>query len=102
MAATRPRIGGIEHATEIIDPLSPLLRIPELKRVLTAEQEVATAQRLGFVMEAGGAQRLAQVTHNWLPARLVLVPLSRLDGDRKIIPVVDRWQGLNNSSELNP
>ncbi len=93
-------IGGIERAAETIGPLLPLLRARELKRVLEAETETATAQRLGFVLEAGGAQRLAQVIHDWLPARLTPVPLSPLQGERKNIPVVERWQVLNNSAEL--
>jgi len=93
-------IGGIERAAETIGPLLPLLRARELKRVLEAEDEPATAQRLGFVLEAGGAKRLAQTIHDWLPEKLALVPLSPLRGDRKSITVVERWQVLNNSLEL--
>jgi AbiEi antitoxin C-terminal domain len=93
-------IGGMERAAETIVPLLPLLRARELKRVLEAENEPASAQRLGFVIEAGGAKRLAQVIHDWLPLKLALVPLSPLQGDRKNIPVVERWQVLNNSGEL--
>lgn len=93
-------IGGIERVAETISPLLPLLRASELKRVLEAENETATAQRLGFVLEVSGAQRLAQATHDWLPAKLALVPLSPLQGDRKNFPIVDRWQVLNNSTEL--
>lgn len=93
-------VGGIERAAETIGPLLPLLRAPELKRVLVAERETATAQRLGFVLEARRAQRLAQVIHDWLPTKLALVPLLPLQGDRKNFPVVERWQVLNNSTEL--
>jgi hypothetical protein len=93
-------IGGIERAAETIGPLLPLLRTRELKRVLDAQNETATAQRLGFVLEASGARRLAQVIHDWLPTKLALVPLSPLQGDRKNFPVVERWQVLNNSTEL--
>lgn len=94
------RIGGIERVAETIAPLLPGLRARELKRVLEAEDEPAIAQRLGFVIEAGGATRLAQVIYDWLPDRLITVPLSPLKGDRKGIPVVKRWQILNNSGEL--
>jgi len=76
------------------------LRARELKRVLAAEDEPASAQRLGFVLEAGGAKKLAQVIDDWLPDKLVAVPLSPLIGDRKNIPVIERWQVLNNSGEL--
>jgi hypothetical protein len=93
-------IGGIERAAETISPLLPLLRARELKRVLEAENEIATTQRLGFVLEVGGANRLAQVIHDKLPEKLALVPLSPLQGNREKFPVVDRWQVLNNSIEL--
>jgi len=93
-------IGGIERAAETIGPLLPVLRARELKRVLEAENEPAIAQRLGFVIEAGGAKKLAQVIYDWLPDKLVTVPLSPLKGERKNIPVVERWQVLNNSGEL--
>jgi hypothetical protein len=54
-------IGGIERATETIVPILPVMRARELKRVLEAENEPAIAQRLGFVIEAGGAKKLAKV-----------------------------------------
>ena len=97
-----PSIGGIERAAETIGPLLPLLRGRELKRVLETENETATAQRLGFVLEAHGAKRLTQVIHHWLPTKLAPIPLSPVQGDRKNIPVVARWQVLNNSAELKP
>jgi hypothetical protein len=93
-------IGGIERAAETINPLLPVLRGRELKRVLEAENEPAIAQRLGFLIEAGGAKKLAQVIYDWLPDKLVTVPLSPLKGECKNIPVVERWQVLNNSDEL--
>jgi len=93
-------IGGIERAAETITPLLAVLRGRELKRVLEAEDEPTTAQRLGFVVEAGGAKKLAEVIYDWLPDKLTTVPLSPLKDERKNIPVVERWQVLNNSGEL--
>jgi hypothetical protein len=93
-------IGGIERAAETIGPLLPVLRGHELKRVLEAENEAAIAQRLGFVVETAGAIKLAQVIYDWLPDKLVTVPLSPLKGESKKLPVVERWQVLNNSGEL--
>ena len=93
-------IGGIERAAETIVSLLPVMRARELKRVLDAENESAIAQRLGFVIETRGAKKLAQVVYDWLPDKLVTVPLSRLKGERRNIPVVERWQVLNNSGEL--
>ncbi len=93
-------VGGIERAAETIAPLLPELRARELKRVLDAENEPAVAQRLGFVIEAGGKKELAQVVRDWLPEKLATVPLSPIKGERRNIPVVERWQVPNNSSEL--
>ena len=93
-------IGGIERAAETIRPLLPDLRARELKRVLTGENETAVAQRLGFIIEAAGAKKLAQVIYDWLPDKLAIVPLSPLQGERRGLPLAERWQILNNSGEL--
>jgi hypothetical protein len=93
-------IGGIGRAAETIVPLLTAMRTRELKQVLEAGNEPAIAQRLGFVIEAAGAEKLAQVIYDWLPARLARVPLSPLRGEAENIPVVERWRVLNNSGEL--
>lgn len=93
-------IGGIERAAETIRPLLPLLRTRELKRVLDAENETAVAQRLGFVIEACGNKLLAKTVRDWLPDELTPVTLSPAKGKRDNLPLVKRWQVLNNSSEL--
>ena len=91
------RIGGIERAAETIRPLLPRLRVRELKRVL---DEPAVAQRLGFVIEACGNKSLAKVVRDWLPDELTPVTLAPAKGKRDNLPLVKRWQVLNNSSEL--
>jgi hypothetical protein len=93
-------IGGIERAAETIGPLLPILRDRELRRVLEVGNESTVTQRLGFVIDAAGAKKLARAIRDWLPDKLAVVPLSPLQGDRKDIPIVERWQVLNNSSEL--
>jgi hypothetical protein len=93
-------IGGIERAAETIRPLLPLLRARELRRVLYGENEPAVAQRLGFVIEASGNKSLAKVVRNWLPDELKPVTLSPAKGKRNNLPLIKRWQVLNNSSEL--
>ena len=45
------RIGGIGRAAETTGPLLPLMRPAELRRVLKIEDELATAQRRGFVLK---------------------------------------------------
>lgn len=93
-------IGGIERAAETIRPLLPQLRIRELKRVLAVENEPAIAQRLGFVIESLGNKPLAKAIRDWLPNALKPVTLSPPKGKRASLPLVKRWQVLNNSSEL--
>jgi len=93
-------IGGIERAAETIHPLLLLLRTREQKRVLDAENEPAVAQRLGFVIEASGNKSLAKVVRDWLPDKLAPVALSPTKGKRDTISLLERWQVLNNSSEL--
>lgn len=93
-------IGGIERAAETIRPLLTLLRARELKRVLDGENEPSVAQRLGFVIEAGGNKPLAKVVRDWLPDELTPVALTPAKGKRDAFPLVNRWQVFNNSSEL--
>jgi hypothetical protein len=93
-------IGGIERAAETIRPILPLLRARELKRMLNAEGESGVAQRLGFVMEACGSKSLAKVVRDWLPDELTPVALVPGKGKRDSLPLVKRWQVLNNSGEL--
>ena len=94
------RIGGIDRAAETIALLLPKLRIRELKRVLNAENAPTIAQRLGFVFETLGAERLADAVYDWLPDKLIPVPLSPLKNEGRSFPIVERWQILNNSNEL--
>jgi hypothetical protein len=92
------RIGGIGRAAETIAPLLPLMRLAELRRVLKIEDEPATAQRLGFVLEKLRATDLAKVVENWLPSNLIFVPL--VPGVRGAAPEIKRWRILNNAGEF--
>ena len=94
-------IGGIERAAETIVPLLNMLRPQELKRALEAENEIAVAQRLGFVLDAIGAKKLAQIVQTWLPEKLRPVGLSQIQETHGRFPLVERWQVLNTSKELN-
>ncbi|MEI8290095.1 MAG: type IV toxin-antitoxin system AbiEi family antitoxin, partial [Verrucomicrobiota bacterium] len=92
------RIGGIGRAAETIAPLLPLMRPSELRRVLKIEDEIATAQRLGFVLEKLKAIELAKVIEDWLPSNLIFVPL--VPGQRGNAPEIKRWKILNNVGEF--
>ena len=94
------RIGGIGRAFETLIPLLALMGVTELKRMLEAENEPATAQRLGYIIETAGKKKLAEVIHDWLPTQLALVPLAPAKADPMTAPVIERWRVLNNSGEL--
>ncbi|HEY5913691.1 MAG TPA: type IV toxin-antitoxin system AbiEi family antitoxin [Verrucomicrobiae bacterium] len=93
------RLGGFERAVETLAPLIALIRIPDLKSVLKSEDEVAMAQRLGYVLEIAGKAELADVVERWLPPHLDLTPLSKSSPRTKAGQVVQRWRILNNASE---
>lgn len=86
------RIGGISRAVETLAPLLSRVRPSDLKRVLEAENEKATAQRLGCLLEKAGKTELAKIVYNWLPAQLALIPLCPSQADRATGNVVKRWR----------
>jgi hypothetical protein len=94
-------IGGIERAAETIRPLLPLLRPGELKHALDTGNESAVAQRMGFILDACGSKSLAKVVRDWLPGEIQPVMLASERGKHGNFPLIQRWQVLNNSSELN-
>lgn len=95
------QIGGIGRAVETLRPLLGQLSGAELKEVLAAEHETATAQRLGYVVEKAGYAKLAQAIDEWLPGKRPLIPLVPTKV-RPEVPVVPRWRILDNSGEFNP
>lgn len=95
------RLGGIERGAETIAPLIPLIRVFDLKAVLKTEDEVAAAQRLGYVLETAGKPELADVVQGWLPARMDLVPLSSSKPADKVCHVMKRWRILINAKILS-
>jgi predicted transcriptional regulator of viral defense system len=93
-----PRIGGIGRVAETMVQLWPLMRPSELRRVLKIEDEPATAQRLGFVLEHLRAMDLAKVVQNWLPSDLKFVRL--VPGLPGAAVEIKRWRILNNAVEF--
>ena len=94
------RIGGLGRAVETLRPLLSLIRGSELRAVLEAEDETATAQRLGYVLEKTGQTKLARVVAEWLPARRPSIPLVPGPAGRPAGPVVQPWRILDNSGEF--
>jgi len=71
-----PRIGGIGRAAETLAPLLSKIRASELRRLLDLEGEVSTAQRLGYIIEKLGHEKLAGTIHAWLPVSLPWISLT--------------------------
>ncbi|MDI1251116.1 MAG: type IV toxin-antitoxin system AbiEi family antitoxin [Lacunisphaera sp.] len=95
------RIGGIGRAVETLRPLLPLIRGAELRAVLDAENEKATAQRLGYVLEKTGNEKLATVIDGWLPAIRPVLPLATTAASSPQAPVTARWHVLDNTGEFS-
>ena len=89
-----PRIGGIERAHETLVPLLPIMRILELRRALVAERSTTSAQRLGYLLERSGADRLADVVHEWLPANATWCSLGPGQADAAELHRSERWHVL--------
>jgi hypothetical protein len=85
------RIGGIDRAHETVIPLLPLMRIRELRRALDAERSTKSAQRLGYLLERSGADRLAAVVHEWLPAKATWCSLGPGQMDEAKLHRSQRW-----------
>jgi hypothetical protein len=92
------RIGGIGRAVETLRPMLPLMRVPEMERVLNAESETSTAQRLGYVIERSGNTRLANAIHKWLPSQMPLIPIvpTRL---KSTGAAIEKWRLINNADK---
>ena len=91
-------LGGIERMAETIAPMLQSMKPRALRLVLDAENEIPTTQRLGYVLEALGAQNMAKVSREWLPARLNLVPLSVHAASVKGAVVNEKWNVINNTA----
>jgi hypothetical protein len=92
------KIGGIGRAVETLRPLLSNVRPADLRVVIESEDETASAQRLGFVLERLGHSKLADVVDNWLPGKRPVTVLAAgrpAQGDS-----ANRWRVLDNSAEF--
>ena len=94
-------IGGIERVAETIVPMLKLVKTDSLLKVLHSENEIATTQRLGFVLEAIGADRLAKAVLKWLPHNIQTVPISTHHRIEKSALVNQTWSVINNTGVFN-
>ena len=95
------RIGGIGRAAETLRPLLPKISPVDLRKALEAEEEIATAQRLGYVLEKLEQPKLAAVVHEWLPRRRLIALAGKASGSKDQARST-RWQVQDNTGEFNP
>lgn len=94
------QIGGFGRAVETLRPLLTRVGTQELNEVLAAENERATAQRLGYVLEKTGHPKLADVIDEWLPGKRPLILLAPAEA-KPDVPLAPRWRVLDNSNEFS-
>ncbi len=75
LIAFNTRIGGIHRAAEVIAQMRPAFTAQGLRKALDAEEQTALKQRLGYVLEVLGMQRMAAEVRKSLPERCAVIPL---------------------------
>lgn len=85
------------QALLILADLAASIRPRELRRTLDASSTVPAAQRLGFLLDQAGQEKLASIVHEWLEDRnLSVIPLDSGGGPAKI----DRKWGVRMNANL--
>ena len=95
--------GGLGNVASVLAELSERMVPDRLVAVVEADGELASAQRLGYLLERVGAEALATSLDRWLAGqRLKVVPL-RPDRPVQGVPVTDRWRvRVNETVEAEP
>ena len=97
LIAFNTRIGGIRRVAEVIAEMQSAFTVAGLRQALAAEQQTALKQRLGYVLEVLGMDRLAAEVRKVLPERCALAVLQtharmRVSRDEAILP----WMVVDN------
>lgn len=90
-------IGGIERVIEAITPMIPLLKPKKLQAVLDTENEITTAQRIGFILDALTADNLANVVQKWLLPRHIQTTLLSTSTANDCPTIISRKWGIANN-----
>ena len=94
------QLGGIGRAVETLRPLLPHIRPAQLRGVLSAEDQSATAQRLGFILEKCQALDLAEEIDARLTPRRWLQLSTTAAHSQSRDPIEARWRVIDNSGEF--
>ncbi len=80
----------------------PQMQSSKLRGVLEVEDETTTAQRLGFILEAQGADKLAKTIRVWLSQKLAWIRLAtHAPENLKTAVANSRWQIFANTMSLS-
>jgi hypothetical protein len=75
LIAFSDRIGGIRRVTDVIADLKGVISLVGLRAALRAETQTSTKQRLGYVLNVLGLDRMAEEVRRTLPKRVAVAPL---------------------------
>ena len=91
------RIGGISRVTQVIADLKPAMTLTGLRQALTAETQTSVKQRLGYVLQSLGWERMAAEVHKDLPPRLTVVLLqTHAQASKPVGNTCQPWMVLDN------
>lgn len=90
-------LGGVDRMVETLSPLLPALKPRALSRVLAAENEIATAQRLGYILARLSAETLATAVDAWLPRPRQKILLAQHKEGNRQNPADPRWGVIDNT-----
>lgn len=91
------RIGGISRVTQVIADLKSAMTLTGLRQALTAETQTSVKQRLGYVLQLLGWERMAAEVQKDLPARLAVVLLQTHAQASKLVGnSCQPWMVLDN------
>lgn len=93
-------LGGIERAAETIQPMLSFMRVSELRKTLAAENELASAQRLGYLLQHAGAIKLAKSVADFLPKTKKNVPLALGIKAERDMPVDSTFNVIINAMRV--
>lgn len=86
------RIGGARRVLETLAPLLPQMCARGMTRALDAAADTPTAQRLGYLLEKAGENRLGEVIHRWLPSEATWVRFNFPETDPCRHRLSERWR----------
>jgi hypothetical protein len=93
------RIGGLGRAAQAIQGMLPKFTKAGLRNALNSENEHSTVQRLGYVLETLGQNKLCSLVEDRLPREIkrIQLELHKLDKPGQTMPFSDRWSVFINA-----